>query len=186
MLSTILTLFVFATQGSVPTTICPVGLHEPEGAGIPYLYAGVQYTLCCEGCTSRFEGDPAKYVKDFKGEGLIGLAQFDVIARRRIDPKKATIYSDYNHVRYFFFSEENKNAFCADPKKASAAPAKEVLDKCPVMGSAINVAKTPDYVDYNGVRYYFCCPGCSSRFAREPAKYEAKVEPANAKAHKLK
>lgn len=186
MLSTVFAFLAIAVQAPVPTTICPVGLHEPEGPGIPYLFRGVLFTLCCEGCVPRFEGDPAKYVKEFKNEGLIGLAQFDVIARRRIDPKKATFYSDFNHVRYYFFTEENKKAFDADPKKASATPTKEVIDKCPVMGSEINVAKTPDYTDFEGVRYYFCCAGCSGTFAKDPAKYAQKTNPVEAKAHKLK
>lgn len=40
---------------------------------------------------------------------------------------------------------------------------------CPVAGDAI--AKTGPAIDYNGVRYRFCCPGCDVTFKKEPAKY---------------
>lgn len=40
---------------------------------------------------------------------------------------------------------------------------------CPVMGEA--VSKNSSYVDYNGVRYAFCCNGCDTAFAANPDKY---------------
>lgn len=42
---------------------------------------------------------------------------------------------------------------------------------CPVMGSPVN-EKSPA-VDYAGVRYAFCCPGCDTQFASEPQKFIA-------------
>ena len=41
-------------------------------------------------------------------------------------------------------------------------------EKCPVMGGA---AVDDVYVDWNGLRVYFCCPGCDSKFVAEPDKY---------------
>lgn len=42
---------------------------------------------------------------------------------------------------------------------------------CPVMGSPVTDTKTAGFLDYNGARFYFCCPGCDVKFAKEPAKY---------------
>ena len=30
---------------------------------------------------------------------------------------------------------------------------------------------TSGYADYNGTRYYFCCAGCDTEFAKDPAKF---------------
>jgi len=40
--------------------------------------------------------------------------------------------------------------------------------KCPVMGGDIT---TDSYVDYQGQRVYFCCPGCEGTFLADPDKY---------------
>ena len=39
---------------------------------------------------------------------------------------------------------------------------------CPVMGGKIN---KEFYADYNGMRIYFCCPGCDKTFREYPEKY---------------
>lgn len=39
---------------------------------------------------------------------------------------------------------------------------------CPVQGEP--VGKSGPTVDYNGVRYRFCCPGCDVTFKKDPAK----------------
>ena len=44
---------------------------------------------------------------------------------------------------------------------------------CPVMGGEID--KTA-YVDYEGKRVYFCCPGCKPTFLKDPKKYLKKME----------
>jgi YHS domain-containing protein len=43
---------------------------------------------------------------------------------------------------------------------------------CPVMGNPID----PEvYLDYQGRRIYFCCPGCDEKFLADPEKYLPKV-----------
>jgi YHS domain-containing protein len=39
---------------------------------------------------------------------------------------------------------------------------------CPVMGGEIDKKV---FVDYDGKRVYFCCPGCIETFKKDPAKY---------------
>lgn len=40
--------------------------------------------------------------------------------------------------------------------------------ECPVMGGEIN---RDIFSDYEGKRIYFCCPGCTTAFKADPAKY---------------
>jgi len=44
---------------------------------------------------------------------------------------------------------------------------------CPVMGAPIDKSV---FVDYEGTRVFFCCPGCKSEFLKEPEKYLNKMK----------
>ena len=44
---------------------------------------------------------------------------------------------------------------------------------CPVLGG--NIDKNV-YVDYQGKRIYFCCPGCDKEFMKDPEKYMKKLQ----------
>ena len=50
------------------------------------------------------------------------------------------------------------------------APGKDV--KCPVSGKPIDSSK---FVEYNGGKVYFCCPGCPGPFKENTAKYATKA-----------
>lgn len=57
---------------------------------------------------------------------------------------------------------------------APSAPSQEITQTtCPVMGGKID---KDIYVDYQGRRVYFCCPGCPEKFNEDPEKYLAKLE----------
>ncbi len=45
--------------------------------------------------------------------------------------------------------------------------------KCPVMGGDINKEV---FVDHEGQRIYFCCPGCIKKFKADPEEYLKKME----------
>ncbi|MBU2567993.1 MAG: efflux RND transporter periplasmic adaptor subunit [Elusimicrobia bacterium] len=42
---------------------------------------------------------------------------------------------------------------------------------CPVTKNKFTVTGDTKAVDYKGKAYYFCCPGCDSRFVNEPGEY---------------
>jgi Cu(I)/Ag(I) efflux system membrane fusion protein len=42
---------------------------------------------------------------------------------------------------------------------------------CPVTGERFKITKDTRFVDYQGKRYYFCCPGCDKKFMENPQKY---------------
>lgn len=44
---------------------------------------------------------------------------------------------------------------------------------CPVMGGEID---KDVYLDYQGHRVYFCCPGCNETFLKDPEKYFKKFQ----------
>ena len=43
---------------------------------------------------------------------------------------------------------------------------------CPIMGGPIDKAV---FIEYEGQKVYFCCPGCEDKFKAEPAKYMTKL-----------
>lgn len=67
------------------------------------------------------------------------------------------------------------------PAPAAAAPSETVEPaavtkvNCPVMPSMeVDVAQAVAdglYVDHEGRRYVFCCPGCPEVFKKDPARY---------------
>lgn len=63
--------------------------------------------------------------------------------------------------------EMNKVQKVDDSKETMS---KEPWNKvCPVKGNPIE-ADSPT-VEYNGKVYAFCCPGCDTKFAKDPEKY---------------
>ncbi len=61
---------------------------------------------------------------------------------------------------------------CTDtqkPKIPASEIGKEVI--CPVTGEKFKITKHTPFVDYQGNRYYFCCPGCDKTFLANPEKY---------------
>ena len=47
-------------------------------------------------------------------------------------------------------------------------------ETCPVLGSKLQNKDV--YVDYEGKRIYFCCPGCDVKFLENPDKYLKEME----------
>jgi xanthine dehydrogenase accessory factor len=43
----------------------------------------------------------------------------------------------------------------------------------PVCGMEVEIASARQTAEYNGVTYYFCCPGCKGRFQKRPEKFIA-------------
>ena len=62
----------------------------------------------------------------------------------------------------------------ADP--TASIGAEKAQTRCPVRGEPIN---KDVYVDYKGVRIYFCCAACKDTFTSSPEKYMKKFEAEN-------
>ena len=136
-------------------------------------FDGARFTYCCAGCDTEFMKDPAAMIKtQAKAGKTVGVSFFDPISMKRIEEKDAKGgSSDYKGIRFYFLTAEEKAAFDKEPKKFGALPKSEAL-YCPVMKSPVaSYAKSSGYADYNGTRYYFCCAGCDTEFAKDPAKF---------------
>ncbi|MHC5036500.1 MAG: YHS domain-containing protein [Planctomycetota bacterium] len=71
--------------------------------------------------------------------------------------------------------ETEKEAGKSQDKAEKSEAAKGDLkpqQRCPVMGNPINKEV---YVDYQGKRVYFCCPGCDAKFKKDPEKWLKKL-----------
>jgi len=42
---------------------------------------------------------------------------------------------------------------------------------CPISGEDFTIAANTLHSEYKGKHVYFCCPGCKSRFDKDPEKY---------------
>lgn len=138
-------------------------------------YNGAKFQFCCPGCDQQFIKNPAAAIAKSANVGkTVGVFLFDPISKQAINPEKAMGgSSDFGGIRFFFESEADKKAFDASPEKFGILPKSEVL-YCAVSAEQVQgYAKASGYADYQGVRYYFCCPSCDQPFAKNPAKYAA-------------
>ena len=58
--------------------------------------------------------------------------------------------------------------------KPCCAPKDDAVEQtvCPVMDAPINKNL---YVEYEGKKVYFCCPGCKAKFEADPQRYLGKL-----------
>ena len=69
-------------------------------------------------------------------------------------------------------SETVETAKASASEAAEAAFASIEQTTCPVMGGAID---KNIFVEYQGKKVYFCCPGCEEKFKENPDTYLAKL-----------
>jgi len=76
-------------------------------------------------------------------------------------------------------AHQHSHGGCGCGSKKAAMPA-DGQAKDPVCGMSVTIAGAKHSFDHQGVTYYFCCNGCRTKFAADPAKYLA-PKPAAAK-----
>lgn len=161
-------------QQALPIS-CPI-TGEPVVKGMKVTeYNGVRFTYCCAGCDTQFEKNPKAALENAVKNGkTVGVFLFDPISMKRLEVNKANGgFSDFKGIRYYFESDMDKSVFDKEPTKFGVLPTKEALF-CAVSNKVVtSYGKASGYADYNGVRYYFCCPGCEGPFAKDPTKYAA-------------
>lgn len=179
-----ITALIFATLalGQVKTTTlsCPItGEDLPANApgGLTTLYNGASFTVCCAGCSSTLQKDPAKALADKKLAGkTLAVFLFDPVSGNRIDAKSAKATIDYKGMRYFFADAAEKTAFQKTMKTFNPLTEKEAPLVCPVSKEKIDgMVEAASYADYKGTRYYFCCPDCIAAFKKDSDKFAANV-----------
>lgn len=154
-------------------TVCPIMANPVDANATHYLYGGLDFAFCCNGCDDAFAKDPqAAMAKASKTGKVYAEFMFDPVSHKRVlDVAKAAATVEYKGVRYRFNSVENKKKFEAKPSDFTAMPKNETL-VCAVMGDAIQSIDAADsYVDYKGVRYYMCCGSCLAPMMKSPEKF---------------
>ncbi|MFI5386773.1 MAG: YHS domain-containing protein [Fimbriimonadales bacterium] len=176
MLTSALAVMAFGLIGPEPPLHCPATLAEITGApAIKMEYAGALFGTCCGGCDAPFAKDPVGLLaKAAKANTTVGLFGYDPVSGRKIDAKNAVAYSDYRAIRYCFASADEKKAFDVAPGKFLSDVKAEAY-MCPVTGDEMTPESSRGYADYKGVRYYLCCPQCTTAFRKDPAKFADSV-----------
>ena len=74
-------------------------------SGLPYVYKGKRYYLCCGGCLAAFQQNAAIYSR-----------AIDPVNGRSVDKADAPAYAYQRHA-YYFASASNLAEFAREPKK---------------------------------------------------------------------
>lgn len=139
-------------------------IGDPKNASASKSFNGKTYYICCPGCVPKFDAAPAKYAKlaDLQGE------------RRVLEAKLSKINAELKKVE-----GGATKAATAKPEKTSVAASSSL--HCAITDEAIATVKDAAGSEVlNGKTYYFCCPGCVTKFKADPAKYAAEADKRNA------
>src|SRR5688572_13077434 len=114
-------------------------------------------TKCSNGCCNESGSKPDK----FKSHKFSDDPKTDNVTGEAVPEGKAIEFS-YLGKTYYFSNEANLATFKAEPIDYI----KDLM--CPIMGDA---ASKEYSTEYNGTKYYVCCPPCLKKVTKDPAKY---------------
>jgi YHS domain-containing protein len=98
---------------------------------------------------------------------LVGLVMINGCKKEEPAPTETVTSQPHVH------DESDGHTHDAEGNHVEAIAAAIEQKTCPIMeGNPIN--KTL-FVEYEGKKVYFCCPGCEDKFNAEPEKYVAKL-----------
>lgn len=130
---------------------------NPETAAARVEHGGKNYYFCCQGCATKFQSDPEKYLQPghsasmqhISGSGLVSLGAAkpatatvvtvkDPVCGMTVDPSEAAGKYEYQGQTYYFCNPKCEERFKADPEKylrrvgqADVAP-KSAIYICPM------------------------------------------------------
>ena len=188
-----------ALDFSATDPVCGMKVESSQIRG-KAQYAGEKYFFCSPGCMHKFTADPAKYVGNGVSATQPARTKpaKDPVCGMNVDPANAASSVEHEHKIYHFCSRGCAEKFQRDPKKyldpsyrpagmggmvqIGVAPAQKVgapvqigvapkLEKDPVCGMNVDVAKAAAIAVRDGTTYYFCCAGCAEKFKADPQKY---------------
>ncbi|MBC7804958.1 MAG: YHS domain-containing protein [Akkermansiaceae bacterium] len=146
-----------------PVAYCAVTgekIGDPKNAATTKVFNGKTYYICCPGCAPKFDATPAKYAKvaDLQGE------------KRNLEAKLSKINAELKKI-------EGTTAKTALPEIEKTAVAASASLHCAITDEAIVSAKDAAGSEvFNKKTYYFCCPGCVTKFKADPAKYAVEAD----------
>lgn len=135
-------------------------------------YKGKTYYFCCAACEPAFQKSPAKFAQlsglrdDLRGaEANYAAAKTPpgkVAAAKTVATLKAKI------------AEAEKGAPRAHEDETAAAPAAVTTLHCAITDEMIASPEASAGTSaFNNKTYYFCCPGCKTKFDKDPATLAA-------------
>jgi len=136
----------------------------------------------------------AKSNEETKTELAIGKEAICPVRGDKFTITESTPVIEYNGEKYYFCCPGCDTEFMTNPEKyieqiQANKPEKTKVDEgdidkeaiCPVLGDKFTITESTPVVEYEGKKYYFCCPGCDTKFMKNPEKYinQEKDEPQN-------
>ncbi len=129
---------------------------------------------CCGG-----HGDAHHHHHHHDADGRAGV--LDPVCGMTVDPATSKHRFDHAGITYHFCCAGCRTKFAADPAKyLNKAEAAKATTLDPVCGMTVDPATSKHRFDHAGTTYYFCCDGCRTKFAADPAKYLNKAAAAKA------
>ncbi len=126
-------------------------ISDPAGS-LKTTFNGKTYYFCCGGCPAEFAKNPAKNAR------VADLHDDIRAAEKKLADLKAALADAQKE------DAPKKSAVAAPAAVASTAVYCAVTDE---MFASPALAKATAL--YNGKTYYFCCPGCKTKFDKDPA-----------------
>ena len=113
-----------AADGRARDPVCGMTV-DPASAAAFFEHEGVKYYFCCNGCRSKFQADPAKYLAKHAAATQKKAPMTDPVCGMKVDPSSAAGTHEHKGVKYFFCSTHCVAQFTANPEKylAKTAPA---------------------------------------------------------------
>jgi Cu+-exporting ATPase len=124
---------------------------DPGSSQHHFDYRGATYHFCCNGCRGKFAADPEPWLEKARSRERAKLAA-TMVALPILQPKSS------------------------GPDHHQEGRAKAID---PVCGMSVDPDTSQHRFDVRGATYHFCCGGCRTKFAADPARYldKARAEP---------
>ena len=139
--------------------VCPVMGDRVNARSAAYEYNGARFAVCCAGCTAKFFKQPLEVLtKANENKWVTGEFLFDPVTRTLLRTKKLKAFSDFEGVRFYFDSAENKATFDKSPKTYGTLPKKEVPLDVVAKEEFLVYSRMAGYFDLDGIRFYHSKP----------------------------
>lgn len=160
---------------------CPVSGKPAKESSSVELKDGSKVYFCCENCPKAYKADPDKYATKVNRQLLETGQVVEVACPLSGKPLNKDATAEFGKQKISFCCEHCLAEFkeASDDKKLDLVFSEAAFKKgfthqtkCPVSGKPINPEA---FVEYQGEKVYFCCPGCPKAFEENPEKYLAKL-----------
>lgn len=151
-----------ADEKASPVALCAITgetIKDPSKAAGKETVNGKTYYFCCGGCVSKFQKADAA-----------GKAKFVKVADLRTE--KVALQRRLKAIDAELSGLEGATAAAAAAVKAEATEL-----HCAITGEDIASAEAAaGKREFQGKAYYFCCPGCVTKWDKDPAKAAAEAD----------